>query len=151
MLPVIQKAQIGFDLGVPRVVPVGQARAGQIAKELGVIAFYRQLLQGLSVFDAQFDPEFFGNRENPFIGLNDAIEMLRFAVRSFFIRFLAEFLVFAAFLLPVGDHLQQLVGVVFHLDASAVHDDQRGLKPGGQLQGFERVALGQFDLARPLV
>ena len=51
---------------------------------------------------------------------------------------------------PARDQVEQLVGVILHVDAAAVQHDGGGLDAGGELDGLDRVALGQLALAGAL-
>ena len=132
---------------MPGVVPVTDGRGVKLLEEQGEVALQRDLLQRLAVFDAESDPARFGFRAQPrqhFIGKLDVPLLF---LLPLFDHFSADFFVFGRLLLAGADHLDQLVGILLHVDAAHVEHHQTRLQPLRHLQGLERVAPRILPLA----
>ena len=60
MLGVVKEAEVFLDLRVAGVVPINNVRAVKLAEEELEVAFQRNFLERLPVFDAEFEAALFG-------------------------------------------------------------------------------------------
>src|SRR5205823_6032981 len=105
--------------------PIDQIWAGEFAEEKRVIAFERQFLQRLAIFNPQFHAAGFGLGQNFFQRLFCAFQEWLLFCLALFSHFSAERFVFGRLLFASGRHVQQFIGVILHLDAAAVENDDR--------------------------
>jgi hypothetical protein len=64
--------------------------------------------------------------------------------------FLAQLLIFGRFLFAARHHLEQLVGVILHLDRAVMQDHDGRFEPRCHLDGFAGVTQRVFAFRRPL-
>lgn len=145
---VIDESQVLLDLSVASVVPVADVWVGGPALEEQMeIAFEWDFLHRLAIFDAEHQPSgscLIGDSAQHFIC---ELYILLLFVLSFTFGLLAEFGVFWRFLEAFPDHVDEFVGVVLHIDAAHVKDDQFCLEAFGCFQGFEGMPVGIFPLS----
>lgn len=144
--PVIEEAEVLFDLRVAGVVPVNEARAGDFSEEKVVVAFDGEFFEGLAVFDAHFDAARFGFGHESLQAFNGALPVILFDLVTFGGEFVAELFVFGRILFTAFEHFEEFVGVGLHLDAADVEDDERGFDADGEVEGAQGVFVGEFAL-----
>src|SRR6266516_4417701 len=144
---VMNESEYLFDLRVAGIVPVTNGRAGKFSEEQREITFQRDFLQGFTVFDAQLDAArlgFGGQSLDHFVGQPEVFLLFQFpAVDDFG----TELFVFGGLLLAGGDHANQLVSVILHVETAEVQHHQFRIQTTRRLEGFERITPGVLALA----
>jgi hypothetical protein len=145
---VVDDAEVLLDLAVAGVVPVADAGFLELAEKQVEIAFEGDFLERLAVFDAEFQPAlrgFLGEGMEERVG---GVHVRFLAGLAFLQGFLEQLLVLGSFLAAFGDHVEEAVGVVLHLDGAHVEDDQDGFEAGGGVEGLEAVLPGVLAFRR---
>ena len=143
----VNEAEVFLDLRVANVVPVADIRVVKPLKEKVPVGVYRDFLEGFADLDAQFDApqaRLFGDPLEHPVGKVARLGLLFLALNF---RSLTKLLVFWAVLFSGLKQIDQLVGVVAHVDLAHVQHDQLGPELVGHLDGFHRVLVGVVAFA----
>ena len=151
MRPVVDKAEVLFDLRVAGIVPVDEVRAGDFGEEGGVVAFDGEFFERLAVFDAHFDAALFGFGHEFLQAVDRALPVILFDLVTFGGEFVAELFVFGRVFAAALEHFEKFVGVGLHLDAADVEDDKRGFDADGEVERAQGVFVGELALLGALV
>src|SRR6266516_2595593 len=144
---VMNEAEVLFDLRVAGIVPVTDGGAGKFPEEQREVTFERDFLQGFAVFDAQFDAARLGFNGQPRQHVVGKLEVLFFFQFPTADDFGTELFVFGGLLLAGGDHADQLVGVILHVQAAQVLHHQFRIQTARCLEGLERITPGVLAFA----
>ena len=150
MEDVVDKTKVFFDLSMAGVVPVHKGRAIDIAEKELVIGFDGKFFQSLAVFDAELDIAGFGFRQDFFEYLFYTLEnRLLFCVALPDVLG-AKLVVFRSVAFTARDEVQEFVGVVFHFDRAGMQNDNGRFEAGGEFDGLDCIAFGQFPFSRTI-
>ena len=146
----VDEPEVLLDLRVTGVVPIDQARAGDLAEQELVITINRELLERLASLRPQLEAARFRLRQDLLQQLVDPLDERPLLGFALFIQLGAELRVFGRVLLAAHDEVEQLLGVVLHLDAAEMQHDGGCLHARGELEGLPGELLGHLPLALAL-
>jgi hypothetical protein len=142
----MDEPEVLLDLSVAGVMPLAHIRAGNAAKEKPVIALEWQFFKALPILDAEPDAARLRLGHNLVQRFIEVLEEPFLPGLAFLVKLGAKALVFFRLTLSSLDHLEKLVRVVPHVDASAVEHNEPGLNSRSELERLERVLEREFTL-----
>ena len=147
MQPVVDEAKVLLDLRVADVVPVADRRVIESLEEKIPVRVDRDFLEVLANLDSQLDAAHGGLLGDPFKHLVREVAVFDLGLFPLQLCLLAEFLVLGRVLFSRLEQVDQLVGVIPHVDLTHVQHDQLGPELIRHLDGFHRVLVGVLPLA----
>ena len=145
--PVVDEAEVLLDLRVADVVPVTDVRVLESLEKKVPVGVDGDFLERLADLDAELDAaqaRLLGDALEHFVG---EVAVFGFLFLSLDLGGLAEFLVFRRVLFSGLEQIDELVGVISHVDLAHVQHDQLGPEPIRHFDGFHRVLVGVVALA----
>ena len=147
MQPVVDEAKVLLDLCMADIVPVTDRRVIESLEEKIPVRVDRDFLEVLANLDSQLDAAHGGLLGDPFKHLVREVAVFDLGLFPLQLRLLAELLVLGRVLFSRLEQVDQLVGVIPHIDLAHVQHDQLGSELIRHLDGFHSVLVGVLPLA----